>query len=174
MPKSTFERLSEERKSALLEAAGDCFMEIPYEEIRIEDITKAMGIPAGTFYRYFKDKEDVAVCFFERGYKEDETILMNADKSIVFHPIEPDSEKMKEYAKQNAILSKIPEVLAEKVILAHSEEQYEMYKRFLVQLKYEGRIREDIDPDLIAFMWSSSRDLQSCSQPWLSICLAMD
>ena len=59
MPKSTFFNLPENKKAVLLEAAKEEFSRVPLNEASIANIVKAAGIPRGSFYQYFEDKEDV-------------------------------------------------------------------------------------------------------------------
>lgn len=41
-----------------------------YNEISVTDIAKKAGVGRATFYRYFKRKEDIINCYFERYKKE--------------------------------------------------------------------------------------------------------
>lgn len=41
-----------------------------YEKITVKDIAAKAGVGRATFYRYFKSKEDVIVCYFERHTRE--------------------------------------------------------------------------------------------------------
>lgn len=59
MPKSTFYRLSEEKKKRILEAAKQEFLRVPYQEASINKIIKTAEIPRGSFYQYFEDKQDL-------------------------------------------------------------------------------------------------------------------
>lgn len=59
MPKSTFYRLTEEKKERILEAAKQEFFRVPYPEASINKIIKAADIPRGSFYQYFEDKKDL-------------------------------------------------------------------------------------------------------------------
>ena len=47
------------RKQEFLDAAIDVFSEIGYERATINDILKKVGVTKGSFYYYFKSKEDV-------------------------------------------------------------------------------------------------------------------
>ena len=58
MPSSTFLNLPAEKQEKLLEAATREFSHRPFNEASINQIIKEAGIPRGSFYMYFQDKED--------------------------------------------------------------------------------------------------------------------
>ena len=49
----------EERKNELLETSKKLFFSKGYEHTSVHDIIDAVGIAKGTFYHYFKSKEDL-------------------------------------------------------------------------------------------------------------------
>ena len=57
MPSSTFLNLPAEKQEKLLEAATREFSHRPFNEASINQIIKEAGIPRGSFYMYFQDKE---------------------------------------------------------------------------------------------------------------------
>lgn len=59
MPKQTFFNLSEEKRNTILKAAREEFAIRLYEEASISRIIVKAGIPRGSFYQYFEDKEDL-------------------------------------------------------------------------------------------------------------------
>ncbi|MEH7387706.1 TetR/AcrR family transcriptional regulator [Bacillus sp. JJ1521] len=58
MPKLTFFNLPEDKKHTLIEAARKEFSSVPLSDASISNIIKSAGIPRGSFYQYFEDKED--------------------------------------------------------------------------------------------------------------------
>ena len=59
MPSSTFLNLPAQKQEKLLEAATREFSQRPYTEVSINQIIKDAGIPRGSFYMYFTDKEEL-------------------------------------------------------------------------------------------------------------------
>ena len=59
MPSSTFLNLPPEKQEKLLEAATREFSTRPFNEASINQIIKDAGIPRGSFYMYFQDKEEL-------------------------------------------------------------------------------------------------------------------
>ena len=59
MPTTTFLNLPVEKQERLLEAAVREFSRQPFSEASINQIIKDAGIPRGSFYMYFTDKEEL-------------------------------------------------------------------------------------------------------------------
>lgn len=59
MPKQTFFQLPKKKKDTLIQAAEKEFSRVPLHEASVANIIKSAGIPRGSFYQYFADKEDV-------------------------------------------------------------------------------------------------------------------
>jgi TetR/AcrR family transcriptional regulator len=58
MPTSTFNNLDESKRKQIFDACVDEFATHTFSEASINQIIKAAGIPRGSFYQYFADKED--------------------------------------------------------------------------------------------------------------------
>ncbi len=56
----------DERKTELLDAAEKLFFELGYEQTPVSAIIDKVGVSKGTFYYYFKSKEDLLDCIAER------------------------------------------------------------------------------------------------------------
>lgn len=69
MPAERFFNLPEEKKDRIIKAALKEYGRVPYEEISINRIIQDAGIPRGSFYQYFEDKQDLQN-FLLDGFKE--------------------------------------------------------------------------------------------------------
>jgi AcrR family transcriptional regulator len=58
MPKQTFFNLPEDKKEILIEAVEKEFSRVPLFEASIANMVQDAGIPRGSFYQYFENKED--------------------------------------------------------------------------------------------------------------------
>lgn len=95
MPSKTFLGLPEEKRAKIIAAAREVFSEAPYSEVTITDIIKLAEIPRGSFYQYFKDKEDIYFYLLETFREDFKDSLMNnlqdqqgdlfAAASLTFH-----------------------------------------------------------------------------------------
>ena len=70
LPSSTFLNLAPEKQEKLLSAAVREFTERPYNEASINRIIREAGIPRGSFYMYFRDKEDLFHYLMEESIDE--------------------------------------------------------------------------------------------------------
>lgn len=61
MCKETFLRLPEEKRRRFLEAAWGEFTRVKFADVSINQIVRQAGVPRGSFYQYFADKEDLFV-----------------------------------------------------------------------------------------------------------------
>lgn len=59
MPRPTFFKLSQEKQNKVMKAAFQEFSRVALSDASIANIIKAAAIPRGSFYQYFKDKEDI-------------------------------------------------------------------------------------------------------------------
>lgn len=56
---------SDEKRQKIKKASLRLFLERGFHQTRIEDIIQEASIGKGTFYLYFKNKEDLVVCFID-------------------------------------------------------------------------------------------------------------
>lgn len=76
MPKDTFLNLPDQKRARILLAAVDEFAERRFSEASINSIIKAAGIPRGSFYQYFSDKEDLYLYMLGEIGKEKMKVVM--------------------------------------------------------------------------------------------------
>ena len=90
MPSSTFLNLPPEKQEKLLEAATREFSTRPFNEASINQIIKEAGIPRGSFYMYFQDKEEL-FRYLLRGYVDQMVMvieeLLLRRKGDIFQPL---------------------------------------------------------------------------------------
>lgn len=56
----------EERRQELMDMADQLFLRNGFESVMVSDIVKALGIAQGTFYYYFKSKDEILSAILER------------------------------------------------------------------------------------------------------------
>ena len=59
MPTNTFFNLPEEKRKKLIAAALEEFSTVPFSDASINKIIRRAGIPRGSFYMYFEDKQEL-------------------------------------------------------------------------------------------------------------------
>ena len=80
MPSNTFLNLPEDKQNRLMDAASREFSAKPYNEASINKIIQEAGIPRGSFYMYFQDKEEL-FRYLVHGYVEQ--LLMVLEESLL-------------------------------------------------------------------------------------------
>ncbi|BCR36232.1 TetR/AcrR family transcriptional regulator [Mariniplasma anaerobium] len=65
MPTQTFDNLPIDKKNRIIDAILDELGLHTYEHINIQNIIKDAKIPRGSFYQYFKDKDDLFAFFYD-------------------------------------------------------------------------------------------------------------
>ena len=86
MPKSTFYNLSEDKQQKIEEAIKEEFSKHSANKVSISNIIEKAGIPRGSFYQYFEDKDDalkyIINKFIEVENKEIEELLIKNEGDI--------------------------------------------------------------------------------------------
>ncbi|PKL35098.1 MAG: AcrR family transcriptional regulator [Spirochaetae bacterium HGW-Spirochaetae-1] len=67
--KETFDKISDEKRGRILQAATKEFAEKGFSAANINVIAKNAGISIGSMYNYFASKEDLFLTVFDQGYK---------------------------------------------------------------------------------------------------------
>ncbi|WP_042227711.1 TetR/AcrR family transcriptional regulator [Paenibacillus popilliae] len=81
MPKQTFFNLSEDKRRKLVNAIKEEFSRVPLHEASVANIVQTAGIPRGSFYQYFEDKEEAFYFLLEQYAKDNqETFIASLKK----------------------------------------------------------------------------------------------
>lgn len=80
MPSNTFLNLPADKQTRLMDAASREFSARPYNEVSINKIIQDAGIPRGSFYMYFQDKEEL-FRYLVHGYVEQ--LLMVLEEALL-------------------------------------------------------------------------------------------
>ncbi len=70
------------RTQGLLDAAQKLFLERGLEAVTIDEITREAGVAKGSFYRYFKDKEEVVRALLEPGRERIVAAFERAERKL--------------------------------------------------------------------------------------------
>ena len=67
LPVGKREQTKVQNRQAILDAAREVFGELGYEACTVRDIIRRTGLAAGTFYNYYRSKEEVYVALSDEG-----------------------------------------------------------------------------------------------------------
>ena len=77
LPPGKREQTKAQNRLAILDAAREVFAELGYDNVTVRDIIRRTGLAAGTFYNYFKSKEEVFSALADDGARRFAPILKN-------------------------------------------------------------------------------------------------
>ncbi len=160
MPKDTFFNLDSAKQRRILEAAMDEFSQRRFSEASINQIVKNADIPRGSFYQYFEGKEDLYIYMLKQIGKEKLDIISGAGK------LKPDADFFEGYMHmfeaalewsikkpryyRIGMLMELDDSRFIKELRSVLPEGFSMIKDMVKRDIQLGRIRDDIDPDLVA------------------------
>lgn len=158
MPKSTFYNLSDDKKKRIFDAAVQEFSTRRFSEASLNQIIKNAGIPKGSFYQYFNDKEDIYLYMLEEMSKEEPELDPNAgvpDPEADFFEIVIQRTKasfklgrQSEYTRIGILMLADNSEFITKLL----DITYEWLKRKLERDKERGLIKPETDADLVVKM----------------------
>ena len=76
MPSQTFQNLAEEKKQRIFMAIYEELKRVPFPEMSINQIIKNAGIPRGSFYQYFENKDDAFDFFVNESFRKIKECIM--------------------------------------------------------------------------------------------------
>lgn len=78
MPSKTFLNLPQHKQNKLIKAAMDEFLTVSFTDVSINKIISRAEISRGSFYTYFKDKEDLFEYLLDSFNQKMSTVIKNA------------------------------------------------------------------------------------------------
>ncbi|HEY9218816.1 MAG TPA: TetR/AcrR family transcriptional regulator, partial [Phenylobacterium sp.] len=70
LPAGKREQTKVQNRQAILDAAREVFGELGYEAATVRDIIRRTGLAAGTFYNYYRSKEEVFAALADEGARK--------------------------------------------------------------------------------------------------------
>ncbi|MDD3268744.1 MAG: TetR/AcrR family transcriptional regulator [Syntrophomonadaceae bacterium] len=156
MPKDTFNNLSEDKKKRIFDAAVKEFSTRRFSDASINQIVKNAGIPKGSFYQYFTDKEDVYLYMMEEMSRDIHEIIepFNPDSSFLETTVQRAKDTLKvgrikpEYAKIGALTVIDNSEFMLKLLKASAGKHIQMIERD----KQRGLIKPETDSEVVIKM----------------------
>jgi AcrR family transcriptional regulator len=153
------EKTVSRKKTQLLESAGKLFMRYGVKRVSVEEICREAQVSKMTFYRYFKDKIDIAGSMLSgmmgqavREYRA----IMDSDVAypekvarIITFKLKK-SENMSGDFVNDVLSSPYPEL--RRLMEEWKARTLEMLREDLVQAQREGHIRRDVKPEFLIFL----------------------
>ncbi len=159
MPKDTFYNLSDEKKKRIFDAAVQEFSTRPFSEASLNKIVKSAGIPWGSFYQYFNDKEDIYLYMLEEIGKEKKKMThytkdLNPDADF-FETVLQKTKASLEFGKFKAeytMIGMMMEIDNSEFITQIRAKSIEKYAQMIERDKERGLIKPEIDSEIVVAM----------------------
>lgn len=164
--KPAFDRADPEKKQRVLDAGISEFANHGYERANINVIAKKAKISIGLMYKYFDTKEDLFITCMDEAIdileREIGSIATNPDDKILTR-----AEKLirvvQKTSREDSTFIKIYQGVTELNSQQHAEYfahriediSFKAYNGIIEQAQKEGKIRQDCDTRLFAFMFDS-------------------
>lgn len=160
--KATFDNISEEKRSRIINAATMEFALKGFENANINSIAKKADVSVGSLYKYFENKQDLFLTIVHYGISSMEEMLINlaqSDEDILLK-VEKIIRSIQKSSKENELLIKLYNVMtSENNPRFASQFAYEMesmtariYRLSIEKGKKTGDVREDIDSAFAAYL----------------------
>ncbi|MBU0926642.1 MAG: TetR/AcrR family transcriptional regulator [Spirochaetes bacterium] len=167
MPKTTFLNLPKEKRERVVRAALEEFSSVDYSKATIDRIVERAGIPKGSFYQYFSDKDDLYEYAFSRigddkaaaigGALDDAGAV--AFPELVFSMIARGAAyeaSMAEFAGlKQKFLRQCPQDLKQRILRNETPKSYRLLEEAMRRYAAKGDIRSDADLGMASFAISS-------------------
>lgn len=158
MPTDTFFNLSESKRKRIFAAAVEEFASRRFSDASINQIIKAAGISRGSFYQYFKGKEDLYLYVLTEIGKEKISIAFSQQppEAKDFFTVYLDMIKeVLAWAREHPLYSKIwmlmelddSEFIAK--LTARFPDAWSGLRSLIERDKELGRIRPDVNTDMV-------------------------
>ena len=160
--KDTFDNISEERRSRILDIAITEFAGKGYNAANINDIAKQAEISIGSMYSYFASKEDLFLTIVDRGLHLLEGVLLeiNGLEGDLFYKLEKlfvaTKKAAQEYPEMNQIYLDLTTQglsnLASRLSNTMESTTAAFYKSIIREAQEKGIVRKDLNVEMTAFL----------------------
>ncbi len=159
--KEAFKKVSEEKRSRILDVAIVEFAEHGFESANINSIANEAGISVGSIYKYFENKEDLFLTIIHYGVETLKEILAGiiaGDEPFDLR-IEKIIRAIQKYSRENEHLTKLYNEMATesrsslvwKIVSDMENATAGLYASYIREAQEKGEADKDIEPGYFAF-----------------------
>lgn len=164
MPKDTFFNLAEEKRQKIIRAAINLFAALHYSNVTINGIVREAGIPKGSFYQYFENKDDLYIYLFtELGDTKLDMFeglntkipIINFKEYMMAYIVE--LKKMESSNDQiphlkREFLSECPQHIKKQILKLEMPKSIKAFRRVINSYIEKGEFRKDLDSKSAAYI----------------------
>ena len=167
MPKQTFFNLPQDKRALICDVAVDEFAEYPFAQASVNRIVVKAGIAKGSFYQYFKDKQDlflyVGQLIGEEKLSYMSPVMRNPDEHDIFtliremylSGIQFAHEHPRYLAIGNKLLANKEAPIFKALKADFWPSSFAIFETLLKGAIARGEVRADIDVNMFAYLIAS-------------------
>lgn len=167
MPKDTFFNLPEEKRSRIVNSAILEFSKVHYKKVTIDSIVNGAEIPKGSFYQYFKNKDDLYIYVFSQIGNEKKHVLEEMKKykeqldfrEYVLKMLEEakkfESKDIKLIELKNKFINECPQEVRKAVLKNEIPKSYRLLEEVISLYVKKGELRKNLNIKTAAYMITS-------------------
>lgn len=160
--KEAFNKVSEEKRNKILDAAIVEFAEHGFDSANINTIAQKSGVSVGSMYKYFDNKEDLFLTVIHYGVETLKSILgdiMQSQEDPFDIRIEKIIRAIQNYSREKVHLTKLYNEMATesrsslvwKIVSDMENATAGLYSQYIKEAQEAGIVRKDADPKTFAF-----------------------
>ena len=156
-----FDRISEEKRNKIFDAAIKEFAEHGYESANINSIALKAEVSIGSIYKYFKNKEELYLAIIHFGVESLKGILEGiiCSEEDLLGKIEKIIRAIQSYSRSNVSLTKLYNQMTNEnhsglvweIVSDMEGVTAKLYASFIKEAKDAGKVRNDVDEKLFAY-----------------------
>lgn len=160
--KSTFDKISPDKRDKILNVAVHEFATFGFENANINTIAKKAGVSVGSLYKYFDTKTDLFLTSINYGIETLKVLLgevVGSDADILLkleHILRAAIDFSRRYGEMimlyNEFTTESNAELGKQLVEKMEALTAQAYKAAIIQGQVDGEIRADIDPGMAAFL----------------------
>ncbi|KAB3537741.1 TetR/AcrR family transcriptional regulator [Alkaliphilus pronyensis] len=167
MPKNTFFNLPQEKRNRIINAAIEEFSKVHYKKVTIDSIVNSAGVPKGSFYQYFHNKDDLYKYLFSQIVDQKKQALVKVKKlqnqlsfrQYVMTLLEQGKKFEQRVSNLSALKDKFMNECSQEVkrdILKNEiPKSYEVLEEAVEFYIKKGELRQDLDVKTAAYVITS-------------------
>lgn len=159
--KDSFNKLSEEKRNRIFDAAISEFADFGYEKANINKIAEKADISVGSIYKYFDNKQDLFLSIVNYSVEKLKTVLNEiiSNNDDFMTTIEKIIKAIQVFSRSNEYSTRLyNEMTTEnnselvwKIASSMEGLTAKLYANIIRKAQEDGKVRKDIDPNYFAF-----------------------
>lgn len=164
MPKDTFFNLDEIKRQRIVDAAIEEFGGLHYDKITINGIVKNAGIPKGSFYQYFENKDDLYIYLFT-SIASDKMNLFDSLKTkindlrfrdymmeyiLLLKKAEVGNDRMLKLKKE--FLEQCPQHIKKEILKREMPRSLNSFREIIISYVEKGEFKKDLNTKTAAYV----------------------